>query len=119
MCTTMAENKKNLNRKRRAGRVRAKISGTAVRPRVSVFRSHLDVRVQVIDDLKGVTLASGSLADAKAKNTVEGAGKLGTYIAKECGTKKITEAVFDRNGYRYHGKVKAVADAIRDGGIKL
>lgn len=115
----MAENKKNQNRKRRAGRVRAKISGTALRPRVSVFRSQLNLRVQVIDDVKGVTLASGSLADAKAKNTVEGAGKLGTYIAKECSAKKITEVVFDRNGYKYHGKVKALADAMRDGGIKL
>ncbi len=115
----MAENKKNLNRKRRAGRVRAKITGTATRPRVSVFRSHLNVSVQVIDDAKGTTLASGSLVDAKAKNTIDGAGKLGSHIAKECTAKKITEVVFDRNGYKYHGKVKALADAMRDGGIKL
>ena len=115
----MAENKKNLNRKRRAGRVRAKITGTAMRPRVSVFRSHLDFRVQVIDDVSGTTLASGSLADAKAKNTVDGAEKLGTYMAKECAAKKITEVVYDRNGYKYHGKVKALADAMRKGGIKL
>lgn len=115
----MAQNKKNENRERRAGRVRAKVIGTASRPRVSVFRSLKDVRVQVIDDGTSTTLVSGSLADAKAKNTVEGAGKLGTYIAKECSAKKITAVVYDRGSYKFHGKVKALADAMRKGGMTL
>lgn len=115
----MAQDKKTQNRKQRARRVRAKVSGTAQRPRVSIFRSQLDLRVQVIDDVAGKTLVSGSLADVKAKNSVEGASKLGAYIAKGCSAKKITTVVYDRSGYKFHGKVKAIADAIREGGITL
>ena len=109
---------RNDNRKRRAGRVRAKLSGTATRPRMSIFRSLQDMRVQLIDDAAGKTLVSASISGMKgAKNDMEGATKLGAEIAKAATGKKITEVVFDRAGYKYHGKVKALAEAAREGGL--
>lgn len=111
---------RNNGRISRAKRVRAKISGTAQKPRLSVFRSLTDLRVQLIDDIAGKTLASASIANMKgAKNDVEGATALGAEIAKLAGDLKITEAVFDRAGYKYHGKVKALADAAREGGLQF
>ena len=102
----------------RVRRVRAKISGTADRPRLVVFRSLRNITVQAIDDVKGVTLASADLREMKkAKNTVEGALALGKLVGEKCVAAGIKTVVFDRAGYRYHGKVKAVADGARESGL--
>jgi large subunit ribosomal protein L18 len=114
--------KKTRNNKRlhRARRVRAKVIGTATRPRMSVFRSLRSMSVQVIDDSTHSTLVAANLGEIKgAKNTVEGAEKLGALIAKKAMDKGITEIVFDRAGYQYHGKVKAIAEAARKAGLKF
>ena|SRR3989344_4377581 len=97
---------------KRKKRVRSKVSGTGVRPRLSVFRSNKFIYAQLIDDVKGHSLASAS-AD-KTDPTVVGA-----KIAKLAIAKKIKKAVFDKGGYRYHGKVKALADAARKGGLEF
>lgn len=111
---------RNKQRLHRAHRVRAHVSGTATRPRLSVFRSLRTLSVQLIDDVKNVTIACARLAEIKgAKNTVEDAAKLGALIAQKAGEKKITEVVFDRAGYKYHGKVKAVAEGARSAGLKF
>lgn len=112
----ISKNKLRLHRKRR---IRAKVSGTAFEPRLCVFRSLLAVKVQVIDDASGMTLAAASTSEAKVKNDVAGAKAVGTLIAKKCAEKKIGTVVFDRSGYRYHGKVKAVAEGAREGGLKF
>ena len=114
--------KKSRNNRRlhRARRIRAKISGTASRPRLRVFRSLQSMSVQLIDDENQTTLVSASLSDIKgAKNNVEGAKKIGEMIAKKASDKKITEIVFDRAGYKYHGKVKAIAEGARAAGLKF
>ena len=100
-------------------RVRNKISGTTERPRMSVFRSNKQIYVQVIDDLSGRTLAAASsgLTDKVAKK--EQAAKVGEMIAKKAQEAGITTVVFDRNGYLYHGRIKEVADAARNGGLKF
>ena len=100
-------------------RVRNKISGTAERPRMSVFRSNKQIYVQIIDDLSGKTLAAASslgMAEKVAKK--EQAAKVGEMIAKKAQEAGITTVVFDRNGYLYHGRVE-VADAARNGGLKF
>lgn len=111
------QNMKIQHRLRRKRRVRAKILGTALRPRMSVYRSLTRLSVQLIDDGAGKTLAAASSVDAKAKHTKEGAAKLGTLIAKKAKDAGITTIVFDRNGYAYHGRLKALADAAREGGL--
>lgn len=114
--------KKSRNNRRlhRARRIRAKISGTASRPRLRVFRSLQSMSVQLIDDENQTTLVSTSLSDVKgAKNNVEGAKKIGEMIAKKASDKKITEIVFDRAGYKYHGKVRAIAEGARAAGLKF
>ena len=100
-------------------RIRGKISGTAQRPRKSVFRSNKGIYVQVIDDLAGVTLVSASSKGIEEGTKVEIAAKVGEEIAKKALEKGITEVVFDRNGYLYHGRVKSLADAARNGGLKF
>ena len=101
-------------------RVRNKISGTPERPRMSVFRSNKQIYVQLIDDLTGTTLASASSLGMTEKMTkVEQAAKVGELIAKKAQEAGITTVVFDRNGYLYHGRVKEVADAARNGGLKF
>ena len=101
-------------------RVRNKISGTAERPRMSVFRSNKQIYVQLIDDLSGKTLAaSSSLGITEKLPTKEQAAKVGELIAKKAQEAGITTVVFDRNGYLYHGRVKEVADAARNGGLKF
>lgn len=104
-------------------RIRKKISGVAERPRLAVFRSNTNIYAQLIDDSKGVTLASASsLAKEIAENKVnktEQARLVGQLIAKNASTKGITEVVFDRGGNLYHGRVKALADAAREGGLKF
>lgn len=103
----------------RKKRVRAKISGTAKRPRLCVFKSLRKIEVQVINDVKGNTLVFADSKEAKAKNDISGAKEVGKLIAKKCLAKKISEVVFDRAGYKYHGKVKALAEGAREGGLKF
>lgn len=113
---------RNERRKHRTRRIRAKINGTAVRPRISVFRSLTNISAQMIDDVTGQTLCTASLSDLAKKdqkNTSEGAAAVGKVLAKKCVAKKIQKAVFDRGGYHYHGKIKALADGVRDGGITM
>lgn len=109
---------KRIDRKRR---VRARISGTADRPRLAVFRSLRSITVQAIDDVSGTTLAHARLHEIgkKAKNTVEGAAEVGKLLAQRLAEKGVKVAVFDRSGYRYHGKVKALAEAVRENGVSI
>ncbi len=100
--------------------IRKKISGTAERPRLTVFRSNTQIYAQVIDDVNGVTLASASSLGNKDKVTkTEQAAVVGKLIAKNAVAAGIQEVVFDRNGYLYHGRVKQLADAAREGGLKF
>lgn len=114
---TTSGNKSRLHRKRR---IRAKISGTLEIPRMAIFKSLKSIQIQVINDEKGETLVAADLREIKdASNTIEGASLVGGLIAKKCAEKKIERVVFDRAGYKYHGKVKAVADGAREGGLKI
>ena len=112
-------NKARLNRHKR---VRGKISGTASRPRLNVFRSSKNIYAQVIDDVAGVTLAAASTLDkefAGYGGNKEAARKVGEMIAKRAIDKGITEVVFDRGGYIFHGRVKELAEGAREGGLKF
>ena len=110
----------NSGRLQRKRRVRAKISGTEARPRLAVFKSLKSIYVQVINDAVGKTLASAKLSEiSKAANTVEGAKAVGKLIAEKCAALKITSVTYDRAGYRYHGKVKALAEGAREGGLQF
>ena len=100
-------------------RVRNKISGVAERPRMSVFRSYKQIYVQIINDQTGRTLAAASSLGLEAMPKKEQAAKAGELIAKKAIEAGITAVVFDRNGYLYHGRVKEVADAARNGGLKF
>ena len=100
-------------------RVRNKVTGVAERPRMSVFRSNKQIYVQIINDLTGCTLASASSLGLEAMPKKEQAAKVGELIAKKAIEAGITAVVFDRNGYLYHGRVKEVADAARNGGLKF
>jgi large subunit ribosomal protein L18 len=101
-------------------RVRNKISGTPERPRMSVFRSNKQMYVQIIDDISGKTLAAASsLGITEKMPKKQQAAKVGEIIADKAKTAGITTVVFDRNGYLYHGRVKEVADAARNGGLKF
>ena len=113
---------RKLERTRRHKRVRTKLSGTAERPRLCVFRSNSNLYVQVIDDIAGNTLVSASTLDKEVKTkhaNKEAAKEVGTLIAKKAIEKNITEVVFDRGGYIYHGVVKELAEAAREGGLKF
>lgn len=107
---------RRLQRKRR---IRARVRGSAARPRMTVYRSLTQVTVQIIDDDAGKTLAAASTRHAKAKPNVAGGQKLGALIAKKAKEAKISSVVFDRNAYAYHGVIKAVADAAREGGLQF
>ena len=110
------------NMQRRAQRVRGRLKKhSAGRPRLSVFRSSKNISVQIIDDASGVTLASAStLEDKKAKGSdVAAATRIGKLIAERAGKAKIKDVVFDRGPYLYHGRVKALADAAREAGLKF
>ena len=112
----------NKARIRRHTRVRGKISGTAECPRLNVFRSNSNIYAQLIDDVKGVTLASASSVEKDfdgVGGNKEAARKVGQLIAKRAADKKITEVVFDRGGYIYHGRVKELAEGAREGGLKF
>ncbi len=112
----------NKARVRRHMRVRGKINGTAECPRLDVFRSNSNIYAQLIDDVKGVTLVSAASNEkdfGDAKGNKEGARKVGQLIAKRAAEKNITEVVFDRGGYIYHGRVKELAEGAREGGLKF
>ena len=100
-------------------RVRNKISGTAARPRMSVFRSNKQIYVQIIDDIAAKTLVSASSLGLEKLPKREQAAKVGEIVAKKALEAGITAVVFDRNGYLYHGRVKEVADGARNGGLKF
>ena len=101
-------------------RIRGKISGTAQRPRMTVFRSNKQIHVQLIDDLEGKTLAAASSKGLEAGGTkCEIAAQVGKAIAEKAQAAGISEVVFDRNGYLFHGRVKSLADAARKGGLKF
>ena len=100
-------------------RIRGKVSGTAARPRMSVFRSNKQIYVQLIDDFAGKTLASASSKGIEEGTKIEIAAKVGEAIAQKAIAAGITEVVFDRNGYLFHGRVKSLADAARNGGLKF
>lgn len=116
---------RNKMRQKKHKRIRNKIVGTAERPRLSIFRSLTNIFVQVIDDSTGTTIASASTIDKELKagttygGNVEAAKKVGSTIAKRALEKGVTEVVFDRSGYFYTGRVKALADAAREAGLKF
>ena len=104
----------------RHARVRKKISGTPETPRLSVYRSNKHIQAQIIDDTKGVTLCSACTQQVELKKAnVETAAKVGALIGERALAAGITEVVFDRGGFLYHGKVKALADAAREAGLKF
>lgn len=101
-------------------RIRTKLVGTSTKPRLSVFRSNTNIYCQVIDDSKQKTLVAANTIELKLKNNnLKAAEELGKLIAKKCLDKKIKEVVFDRSGYLYHGRVKMLADAAREAGLKF
>ena len=108
-------------RKERHDRVRSKIVGTNEVPRLCVFRSNTNIYAQIINDLEGITLVSASSLEEKGKNgsNIEAAKLVGASLAKKAKKAGITKVVFDRGGYLYHGRVKALADACRDGGLEF
>ena len=114
---------RNEVRKARHARVRAKVSGTPEVPRLNVFRSNQNIFAQIIDDTKGTTLVSASSIDKDLKlangSNIEAATKVGELIAKRAKEAKITKVVFDRGGYLYHGRVKALAEAARANGLEF
>lgn len=112
---------KNDSRLRRHARVRAKVSGTPERPRLNVFRSNANIHAQIIDDVNQTTLVAASSVSLKIANggNVEAAKQVGEAIAKAALDKNITNVVFDRGGYIYHGRIKALADAAREAGLKF
>ena len=113
---------KNIARLNRHKRVRGKISGTAERPRLNVYRSTNNIYAQLIDDVKGVTLCAASSLDKDFEGNGgnrDAARKVGAAIAKIAAEKGITEVVFDRGGYIYHGRVKELAEGAREGGLKF
>ena len=117
----ITQTKRNEIRKRIHSRIREKLSGTTVRPRLNVYRSLNHIYAQVIDDQKGETLVSASTLQAKAKTggNVAAAKEIGKTIAEQAVAKGIKKVVFDRGGYLYHGRVKALADAAREAGLEF
>jgi large subunit ribosomal protein L18 len=120
-----ATEKKRFQRQRRKGRVRGTVTGTPERPRLSVFRSHQSIYAQIIDDVRGATLVSASSRDKALSGEVgyggnkAAAAKVGAALAARAVGAGITKVVFDRNGYKYHGRVKELADAARKGGLSF
>ncbi|WP_246945572.1 50S ribosomal protein L18 [Bacillus pinisoli] len=114
---------KNATRKKRHARVRSKLTGTAQRPRLNVFRSNQHIYAQVIDDTNSVTLASASTLDKEltleSKGNADAAKAVGELVAKRALEKGVSSVVFDRGGYLYHGRVKALADAAREAGLEF
>ena len=117
----VSKESKNVARVRRHARVRAKISGSPACPRLCVYRSNKNIEAQLIDDLNKVTLVASSSMSLKLENgsNVEAAAKVGADIAQKALAKKIKKVVFDRSGYIYHGRVKALAEAAREAGLEF
>ena len=118
----VSKTNRKLERTRRHKRVRTKVSVTAERPRLCVYRSNTNIYLQIIDDVAGNTIVSASTLDKEVKNkhaNIEAAKEVGTLIAKRASEKNINEVVFDRGGYIYHGVVKNLAEAAREGGLKF
>jgi large subunit ribosomal protein L18 len=113
----ITQTKRNETRQRVHARVRAKISGTAERPRLNVFRSLNNIYAQLIDDQKGITIVSASTIKLKTGGNIAAAKEIGKTIAELAIEKGVKKVVFDRGGYLYHGRVKAVADAAREAGL--
>jgi len=119
----MSKRSREEQRKLRHNRVRARLSGTAERPRLNVYRSLVNIYVQVIDDEKGHTLVSASTIDPEVAKLISGKPKaeaakiVGEVLAKRAKAAGIEKVVFDRGGYKYHGRVKALADGAREGGL--
>ena len=116
---------KNANRKARHARVRKKLSGTPQRPRLNVYKSNTNIYAQIIDDVAGVTIVSASTLDKDIKEGLsttsnkEAAKKVGEAIGKKALDRGVEEVVFDRSGYLYHGRIKELADAAREAGLKF
>ena len=113
---------RKLERTRRHARVRTKVSGTAERPRLCVYRSNTNLYAQIIDDVAGNTLVAASTLDKEVKtkkSNIEAAKEVGALIAKKAAAKNIKTVVYDRGGYIYHGVVKALAEAAREGGLEF
>lgn len=113
---------KDLKRQRIRWRIRRKIAGDASRPRLSVFRSNKFIYCQLIDDQQGVTLASASSKEASVDNNqpkIDQARQVGKLLAERAKAVQLEEVIFDRGGYLYHGRVKALADGAREGGLKF
>lgn len=113
---------RKLERTRRHARVRTKVSGTAERPRLCVYRSNTNLYAQIIDDVAGNTLVAASTLDKEVKtkkSNVEAAKEVGALIAKRAAAKNIKTVVYDRGGYIFHGVVKALAEAAREGGLEF
>lgn len=117
----ISKESKNVSRKRRHARVRSKVSGTASCPRLCVYRSNKNIEAQIIDDVKKVTLVASSSMSLKLENgsNIEAASKVGADLAAKAKAKKIKRVVFDRSGYIYHGRVKALAEAAREAGLEF
>ena len=117
----MAFTERNVARQRRHRRVRTRVAGTADRPRLAVYRSLTQIYAQVIDDKTGRTLAAASSLDAKDSKAkrADAAKAVGTKIAEKAKAAGVNEVIFDRGGYRYHGRVKALADAARSNGLRF
>ena len=119
----MFNNLKTVNRKRRQERVRDRVRGTDSRPRLCVFRSAKHIYAQVISDEAGATLVSASTMSVDLRSTggkkLDAAKKVGEIVAKRCLEKSISQVVLDRNGFLYHGRIKALADAAREAGLKF
>ena len=114
---------KNTVRRKRHARVRTRLSGTEARPRLNVFRSNKHIYAQLIDDVNGVTLASASTLDKEinldSSSNLDAAVKIGELVAKRAVEKGVKTVIFDRGGYLYHGRVKALADAARENGLEF
>lgn len=117
------QKQKTLRRSRRRAAVRTRVSGTPTRPRLAVFRSAKHIYAQVIDDMSGRTLASASTRDkdvsVSQSGNAEAAATVGKALAEKAAKAGISEVAFDRGGYKYHGRVKALADAAREAGLKF
>lgn len=112
--------KKEQRRLRIKRSIRKKVAGTQSRPRLSVFRSNKRIYAQIIDDIDGRTLASASSLDlGEGKNNKESAGAVGKLLAERASANGVSSVIFDRNGYLYHGRVKALAEGAREGGLKF
>jgi large subunit ribosomal protein L18 len=110
---------KTLKRESRKRRIRSRVKGSEERLRVSVFRSNKNIFAQIVNDTDGKTLVSAHTREVKAKNKTEGARALGVLLSKKASEKKINKVVFDRGGYIFTGRVKAFAEALREGGLSF